>query len=220
MTVSEFITDISYSLRNDSGEFINDELLTYLNRSYNFLYNILVKQKSEIVQTGSNSFSTIAGTQSYDLTSSGINITDMWVPHRVWVSKYEPMNVCYEEDLYSAINLEEQGSTGSRTRPTDYCLIGNTIWFKQVPNDIYTINLKYFPTFSKLTSTASEMPFLGMFNLALGQAVEMYAKYRNEININLDTQLTQLFNTETLWMLGKRSKKNTRISFDSRLRNR
>lgn len=218
MLISEFITDISYSLRNASGEFDDPELLSYLNRAYECLYKVLVKMKNEKVRTGSDSFSTTAGTQSYDLTASGISITDMWVPDKVWVSGSELMDVCFDEDLYDTINQEEDGNTGHRTEPTEYCLINNTVWFKECPDAVYTVNFKYFPSFSVLTNYTADMPLQGIFNMALLQATIMYAKTRNEMNPSINIQLSELFKAEALWLLGKRSKKNVRFSFDKRLR--
>lgn len=218
MLISEFITDLSYSLRNASGEFDDAELMSYLNRAYECLYKVLVKMKNEKVKTGTGSFSTTAGSQSYDLTASGINITDLWVPHRVWVSGSELMDVCYEEDLYDTINQEEDGNTGHRTEPTEYCLIGSTVWFKESPDDTYTVEIRYFPSFTTLTDYTANMPLSGIFNMSLLQAVEMYAKTRNEMNPSLDIQLMEMFKAEALFMLGKRSKKNVRFSFDKRLR--
>lgn len=213
MTINEFIDNITFCLRNQSGEFSDAELLSYLNRAYSCLYTVLIKQKNELVRTGSDAFTTIIGTQYYDVSSMNILIID-----KIWVNEYEPMKDCFEEDLFSSINEEEKGNTGHRCRPEEYCLIGDIIWFRQSPSAVYTINVKYFPTFTTLTNYEADMPLKGMFNQSLIQAVEMYARFRNEMNPSINIQLMTLFQVEANFLLGKRSKKNVRFSFDKRLR--
>lgn len=213
---ADIIEQVGYELRNDSGEFSDQELLTYVNKNLEILHTVLINSESELVRTGSGSFNTIAGTQSYDLTSSGIDITDMWLPHRVWTSQYEPMDMCSEDELYDGINNEEKGSTGCRARPQEYCLVGDYMWFKEVPDVVYTVNIKYFPehTNVRLDST---MPYRGIFNQKLVQGVLMTAKNRNEMNVNVEASLLALYESAAFNLIKRRAYIPKQFSISSKV---
>lgn len=214
--ISDLITNIGYQLRNESGDFSDAELLSYINTNCEVLHMVLIGMESELARNGSNSFSTIEGVQNYDLTASGIDITDMWVPHRVWISTYELMEKCQEEDLYPAINNEEDGNIGSRTIPDEYCLVGSELWFKEVPNDIYTVNLKYFPSYS-LLSLNDTTPYLGIFNSKIVEGVLMLAKNRNEMRTDMEATLTYLYELAANVLIKKRNKINKQFKVHSKI---
>lgn len=211
-TVAEKIIQIEYELRNESGEFTDAELLAYFNKSYEVLYGVLVNRESELVRTGTGSFVTVAGTQSYDLTGVASPVTDLWLPDKVWVSENEPMDMCGETDLYDTINEEEAGNTGHRCEPTEYCLVGDTMWFKESPDAVYTINLKYFPSFTALSAASSNMPLSGIFDQSLSQSVIFIAKNRNETQISVEGQLMTVFEEAALNLTKRRRYKPKQFS--------
>jgi len=196
VTVANIITKVLYELRDPDGTNYNKdgayaELLGYVNRCYELIYSILVGRKSELVRTGTGSFTTAAGTQSYSLTDHTMG--DFWTMERIWVSGYEPMDECTIDDLHDSINAEERSETAHRTQPYDYCIIGDYIWFKQVPDDAYNVYLRYFPNFVALTATTNAMPFNRIFNNEIIEGVKMLAKNRNEMNLNVDAALRDIF---------------------------
>lgn len=211
VAASALITRIRYELYdNDLTQYTDAELLAYINKSLEIIHELLIDEESELIRTGTGSFTTTAGTQSYDLSANTMG--DLWLPYRVWISEYEPMTVCEEEDLYDAINEEEKGSTGHRTRPEVYCIVGEYMWFEDVPDDTYTVNLKYYPNFVPLASTASNMPLRNLFNQAVIEGVKVLAKHRNEQSVHVDAILKDIFQERALRIMRKRRKQVIKIS--------
>lgn len=213
VAASAIITSVLYELRDPNGTNYNRdgayaELLGYINRCLEEIYEILVDERSELIRTGSGTITTVDGTQSYDLSANSMG--DLWVPHRVWISEYEPMEMCEEEDLYDAINDEEIGDT-ARTRPEAYCLVGDYIWFKDVPDDAYTVNLRYFPNFTPLASTAASMPHKNLFNNEVIEGVKVLAKHRNDRGVSIDATLKDIFRIRAMRVERRRRKKTVRI---------
>lgn len=213
VTALQIITVCLYELRDIYGTNYNrtgshTEMLGYLNRCLDEIHHVLVDEKSELVRTGTGTITTVAGTQSYSLSSNSMG--DLLIPHRVWISTYEPMSECEEEDLYDAINTEESGDT-SRTIPDAYCIVGDYIWFKDVPDDAYTVNLRYFPNFVPLSATTSTLPFKNLFNNELIEGVKILAKHRNDIGVNVDAVLKDIFRGVAIRVARKRRRRDVSI---------
>lgn len=208
VTVSSFIAEVQTELRDPGGNnYTSSELIPYLNRCYDEVYQILVDKQAEIVRTGSGTLTTVDGTQSYDLSANSMG--DLWVPHRVWITNYEPMDECEEEDLYDAINSEELGDS-SRTLPDAYCIVGDYIWFKDVPNDAYTVNIRYFPNFVPVSSS-DNLPLKNLFNNEFKEGIKVLAKNRNHIGVNVDAILKDIFRAGAMKIIYRRRKRNVRI---------
>ena len=220
ITASSIITEVLYDLRDPNGYIYNKdgayaELLGYLNRCNELIYEILVKKNSELIRTGTGTITTVAGTQSYALSSNSMG--DFWLPrplgenrYAVWISEYEPMSMCEESDLYDAINANE-GSSTSTAMPDRFCIIGDYIWFEDAPNDAYTVNLRYFPNFVGLTSTAATMPYKNLFNNEIREGIIFYAKRRNERDYGAEAVLRDMFNRRAMQLIGLREKNSVRI---------
>lgn len=211
--VSDLLTEVTYELRDTgSTNYSSTELLAYLNRCYDDVYLILVDQESELVRTGTGTITTVDGTQSYALSSNSMG--DLLVPHRVWVTNYEPMLLCEEEELYDAINAEEAGDT-SRTLPDAYCVVGDYLWFKDVPDDAYTVNVRYFPNFVPVAST-DNMPLKNLFNNEFKEGIKVLAKHRNQIGVDVDAVLKDIFLSRAMKIVFTRRKR--KVSFSPRFR--
>lgn len=210
-TPTSLITEINYELTNASGDFTSAELLSYINRSLEMIHSELVHNKSESVRTGTGSFDCVVGTQSYDLTDgSGANSSDIWALHRVWIEESEPMDLCTEEDLYDTINAEEASETGHRCEPEEYCLIVDQLWFKESPDDTYTVQIRYFPKFVAIAADGA-MPYNDMANLEVKSMAVLMAKNRVWKNDNLHGQLLGLNNQARNRIMNLREKKDVRI---------
>lgn len=214
---ASIISKALYELRDSSGTNYNadgayEELFGYLNRCNELIYEILVDEDSEMVRTGTGSLTTVAGTQNYDLSANSMG--DLWVPHRVWISEYEPMEMCEEEDLYDAINTNE-GTSTNRAQPEQYCIIGDYLWFMDVPDDAYTVNLRYFPNFVPLTDTESNMPYKNLFNNEIIEGIKILSKHRNEVGVQVDAQLKDIFFARAMRLVRKRRQKRVSIKVGS-----
>lgn len=213
ITTTTLKSQIRYEIRDiNSTQYTDAELLVYINKCLEIAYEELVNQKSELVRTGSGTITTVAGTQSYDLSANDMG--DLWIPHRVWISEYEPMEMCEEKDLYDAINANE-GSTTSRTIPDEYCIIGDYIWFKDYPDDAYTVNIRYFPNFVPLSSGGT-MPYKNLFNQEVVEGVKFLAKHRNEKAIGVDATLKDIFHDRAMQLVYRRRAKS--IGFHPRIK--
>ena len=226
VALSEIITQVLYELRDPNGYNYNKdgayaELIGYINKCNEYIYELLVDDESELIQTGSGTFATVAGTQSYDLSANTMG--DFWVPrslgghgdrqaYAVWISTKEPMYMCREEDTFDAINQEEDSATGSRTEPREFCIIGNYLWFRDVPDDAYTVKLRYFPNFVPLTLTTENMPFKNLFNNEVIQGTILYAKHRNERGIQTDAIIKDIFTMRAARLSRKRMSRQARIT--------
>ncbi len=195
VAASEIITQVLYELRDPNGYVYNKdgafaELLGYINRCNELIYEILVDKKSELVRTGSGSFFTVAGTQSYLLSDESMG--DLWTTEWVWITTKDFMTVCEEWTLEDAITAEEAGDT-SRSEPDEYCLIGEYLWFRDVPDDVYTVNLRYYPNFVPISSVSGNMPYKNLFNNDIIEGVKLFAKHRNEKGYQAEAMLKDMF---------------------------
>jgi hypothetical protein len=207
-TPNSLIVDVGYELQNASGDFEKPELLSYINRSLEMIYRKLVQVGSEIVRTGTGSFDTVAGTQSYDLTSE--SMTDIWVINRVWIEGSELMDLCIEKDLYDTINAEENSETGHRCEPLEYCLIVNQLWFKESPDDAYTVQVRYFSKFTSLTLNGT-MPYNDLANTQVRDMVLLLAQNRIQRNEKLHAQLLVINQQAMNVIVGLREKQKKNI---------
>jgi hypothetical protein len=203
VTAAQLITRIRYELYdNNSTQYSDPELLAYINKSLEMIHEILVENRSELVRTGTGTITTVAGTPNYDLSANGMG--DLWISHRVWVTGEELMEMIEEYDLYDSINAEEDGSTGHRSEPDEYCLIGEYIWFEETPDAIYTINLRYFPNFVPLAATTENMPLKNLFNQSIIEGSKVLAKHRNNFDIQIDAILKDIFQEQAMKIMRRR----------------
>jgi hypothetical protein len=214
VAVSTIFERALYELRDPYGTNYNadgayGEMLGYLDRCNELIYQMLIDEQSELVRTGTGTFDTVAGTQEYDLSANTMG--DFWSPHRIWISEYDPMEMCEEGDLYDAINSNE-GSSVSRAQPDEFCIIGDYIWFKDVPDDAYTVNLRYFPNYVGLTATTDTMLFKNLFNNEILEGIKILAKNRNEISVQVDAQLKEIFFYRAMQIIRQRRKKRVRFT--------
>jgi len=212
-TAAAIFTEVLYKLRDPNGTNYNKdgayaELFGYLNACLRLLHEILIDEESELVRTGTGAITTVAGTQSYDLAANSMG--DFWAPRRlqheryaIWIDEYEPMRMCEEDDLYDAINNEESGNT-SRTRPEEFCIIGDYLWFRDVPDAAYAVRLRYYPNFVPLALTTATIPFKGLFNSDIVEGIVTLAKNRNELNVSVDALLRDMFHERAVRVARKR----------------
>lgn len=202
VTTTTIKTQLRYELRDvNSTQYTDAELLSYINKCLEIAYEELVDYNSEIVRTGSGTITTVAGTQKYALSSNSMG--DFWAPSKLWIEEYEPMEMCTEDDLFDAINAYEVSASSGRALPDEYCIIGDYVWFKDIPDDAYTVQVRYFPNFTPLT-TGGTMPFRNLFNQEVVEGVKLFAKYRNNKGVQVEAILRDIFHTRAMKIVGRR----------------
>jgi hypothetical protein len=209
ITISDFIDQINYDLRNTkSVEFTDAEMLIHINRMFEMIYYILFDMNSELILSSGSTVSTVAGTETYALSSDfAANISDLWAPYRlegdnyreghcaVYITDsssviYEPLEMVEYAERYSYLIA---GST-SRTRPVSFYIDGDNIGLLPVPDAVYTLTIdKYFPNFTPASAASENMPYKNIFNQAIGNGVKLLAKNRNDDSIAVETELMKIF---------------------------
>jgi hypothetical protein len=205
VTAAQLITRIRYDLRDaNAHQWSDSELLSYINDTLELIYEILVDCDSELIRTGSGTFDTVSGTEAYDLASNTMG--DFWSPYRIWCPTAGPKEL-------TQVNTDERyeyqidATTWNQGEPWFYYLEGDNIGILPIPDGIYQINLKYYPNFVPLATTAANMPLRNLFNLQVMEAVKMKAKNRDMVNTGIETALMSLFQERAAAIMRKRGKR-------------
>ena len=189
-TAGEIIAGVRYQLRDqNSKQYTDDELLTFLNDWNAEVYKALVYDQSELIRTGSGTITTVAGTETYSLSAVGVAMGDLWAPHRVWIAGYEPLELGVEDDRY---DYEQADGTFTRRQPESFYLTAGSMGFVPVPDAIYTVRVKYYPEFVPLASVMATMPYRNLFNQQIAYGVQLTAKARQMQNAAIETSMMQL----------------------------
>lgn len=206
VTAAQLITRCRYDLRDENAhQWTDPELLSYINDNLELIYEILIDCDSELIRTGSGTFDTVSGTETYDLSTEGMG--DFWSPYKIWCPTDGPreLELVNTDERY---DYQIDATTWNQGEPYHYYLEGDAIGLLPIPDAIYQINLKYYPNFVPLASTAANLPFKNLFNLQIQQAVNMKAKHRDMMNTSIETALMALFQDRAAAIMRKRSKRN------------
>lgn len=210
VTAADIITKVRYEIQADARQFVDNELLRYINKSLNIIYSMLVDLESDLVLTGSETFNTVAGTETYDRATASMD--DLWAMNKIWVSTYEPMEQVEEAERYDYVNQEEDGNTGGRSIPEKYYFAGDNIGLLPIPDAIYTVRATYYPDFTPLSSITSTIPFKNIFNLEIVECVIVIARNRNNKKFALQEVLHNIFADRAKRIMKKRRTILTSIS--------
>lgn len=211
VTVADITTRFNYELRNQYAvQWEAAETLEYVNKWGEFIHDILTEHKSDLVKTGSGSFTTIIGTELYDLSTKSMG--DLIVPLNVWLSAYGELEEIDESERMAHIISKEQGTT-AYGQPSNYYLEGNNIGLLPIPDSVsYTIKLKYIPNYVTLASTSSAMPYKNIFNNVFVEGVKILAKNREGYGTAVDAALMELFQDRAMSILRQRQKQDVRFT--------
>lgn len=206
--VSAMTTLFNYELRNsDAKQWEAAETLAYVNKWMEYVHMMMAEHECDMVLTGSGSFTTVEGTETYDLSANSMG--DLWFPVHVWCDSYNELEQVSEAERMSHQIAYEQ-SASAYSQPSMYYLEGDNIGLLPFPDDTYTINVKYIPDYTALT-TASTMPFKNLFNNTLVEGVKIHAKNREEYGTAVDAALMELFQDRAMSVIRKRQKQNPRF---------
>jgi hypothetical protein len=204
VTVADMTTLFNYELRNTHAkQWAKPETLAYINKWLEFIHAILTEQEADLVKTGSGSFDTVVGTELYDLSDNGMG--DLIAPLVVWLSALGEIEQTEESNRMPHVISKEQGNT-SYSQPYSYYLEGDNIGLLPFPDDIYTVNVKYIPDYTPVTT--GSMPYKNIFNNVLVEGVKIIAKNREGYGTAIDAALMELFQDRAMSIIRKRQKQN------------
>ena len=211
MTISDLITNCGFELIDqDHNQWSETELFTYFKKAHRLLHQVLIDSESELVRTGTGTIITVAGTEKYVLADE--NMSDLWIVHKIWVSEYDPIDMVEEDSRYTYVKSEEEGEISARSRPDGYYLTLNDIGFLPFPDSAYTINIVYYPEYTSPSSIEENTPYRGLFDNLLEECMIMYSKNRNELSMNIEGVMLDLFEQQAMRLSRKRRKKVYQIS--------
>ena len=182
-----------YSLNDDKSlTFKDPELLDYVNLALNHIHQILIRMDSEMVRS-TDTITTDDGTAYYDL------------PVGYWATAYVHVDGQTEplEGPKSPSDFLKYPAAQSPGTPTMFLTDPLYIYFRPVPNAIMTIYHYYYAA-RALVTTASTMPWNGIFDMAVRQFVQLYALNRDEYSLETETALFTLLEKQALDIAGMR----------------
>lgn len=182
-TVADIITgvnarlggNISITSTTDPSE---SEVIQWCNETCKWLTHVCARENSELGRT-TGSVSATDGTASYNTLASA-----MMIPHHTgWILKtYErvPVYLCQEMD-----SLDYDPSYEGE--PEKFYVDGsNNVVFLPTPDTSYTVKIPYWAFPTALTTTKSTIPFLGIFDNVIIEAVTMRCQNREEYDLTFE----------------------------------
>lgn len=208
--ISDMTTLFNFELRNeDQQQWEAGETLAYVNKWLEFVHSFLTEHESELVKTGSGSFTTTEGIEIYDLSANTMG--DLIVPLTVWLSGLGEIDLVEESERMVHVISKEQGNT-SYSQPSSFYIEGDNIGLLPFPDSTtYTVKIKYIPDYTALADTDSTMPYKNIFNNVLVEGVKIIAKNREEQGTAIDAALMELFQDRAMSIIRKRQKQDNRM---------
>lgn len=210
VSVSDLTTRFNFELRNSSGkQWTTTETLEYVNKWMEFVHQILSEHESDLVKTGTGSFTTSEGVELYDLSVNAMG--DLLFPVKVWLSGITEIEPVDESDRMDHVLSDEQGN-GAYSQPASYYLEGDNMGLLPFPDSTgYTVKIKYIPDYTALL-VSSTMPFKNIFNNVLVEGVKIIAKNREEYGTAVDAAILEIFQDKAMSIIRKRQKQDMRLS--------
>ena len=193
MLVSELLTSMRYSLNDPNATAFSDpELVDYVNLALNNIHQTLVRIDSDMVRT-MQTITTVSGTAYYALPAS------YWSTAYVHVDgQTTPL-----DGPKSPSEFLKYPAAQSPGIPTMFMTDATYIYFRPVPNAVMTIyHFHHAPR--ALVTTASTMPWSGIFDMVVRQFVQLYALNRDEYSLETETALFTLLEKKALDIAGMR----------------
>jgi hypothetical protein len=147
-----------------NSDFVDDttEVTQWVNEAIASMYDKLIESREDYY-VSSTSFSTANGTDAY-LIGSGeaINITDFYKLKGVDVVFGSNDRRSLRKFSFAARNRYNTSSawTSSGYKAIRYRLRGLHLWFKPSPGGVYTVELWYYPRFTRLVNSADTFDFI------------------------------------------------------------
>jgi hypothetical protein len=201
-TVASILTSMRYDLRDsDARQFVDDELVDYINRGLTILDSTLAAKQSDWVHKTDDSFTLASGSneESYP--------TDFKTVRSIW----EDSNQIVKKDVDYIYYQRKFITTG---RPYCFAIEDTNFIFDYTADQEYTLTVHYNKKSTALT-TSGNMPFNDDFNLVLQQGAVLFAKNRNNKELNIDAVIGSMFEEAANKNVLKRNfvPKNYRLDF-------
>ena len=201
-TVASVLTSLRYDLRDsDSRQFEDTELVDYMNRGLTILDSTLASKQSDWVHKTDDAFTLATATNEEPYPTDLKTVRDVWEGTNRLVKKSTDY-IYYQRKFIT---------TG---RPRCYALEGVNFIFDYTADQEYTLTVHYNKKSTALTATG-DMPFNDDFNLVLQQGVVLFAKNRNNKELNVDAVIGNMFEEAVNKDVLKRNfvPKNYRLDF-------
>ncbi len=210
VTVEDLTTLFNFELRNsDKVQWEADETLAYVNKFLEIIHIILAEHESDLVKTGTGSFTTSEGIELYDLSDNSMG--DLLYPCTVWLSGLGEIEQAEETDRMPHVISKEQGNT-SYNQPSEYYIEGDNIGLLPFPDSTtYTVKLKYVPDYAAVV-LGRTMPYKNLFNGVLVEGVKIIAKNRENDGSAVDAAIMELCQDRAMSVLRKRQKQTVQLT--------
>lgn len=209
--LGNIVRQVDWELRNTGAQYKPDEIVGYCNRAMELLYQVLCEEESPLLRKGFGVMNTEEGVHEYDLAEHDMG--DLWFIDKIWIPGSDPMDLTDEEDKYSYLASWEDGEIGGDSEPTQYYLTGDsTIGLLPFPDDIYKVNISYYPEWIPTDNQESPMPYRNLFNQEIIEVAKMFAKNREMTPLGIDAAMMELFQDRALQVSRKRVKREMAIT--------
>ena len=179
-TVANILISLRYDLQDmEVNQFIDPELVDYLNRSLAVLDSKLAAKQSDWVHKTDAAFTLVSGEKEVAYPA------DMKTVRSVW----EGSNLIVKKNVDYIYIQRKYVSTG---RPYCFAIEGTNLIFDYTADQEYTLTVHYNKKSTALTASGS-MPFNDEFNLVLQQGAALYAKNRINRISGFDAMFNDMF---------------------------
>ena len=210
-TVANILTAVGYRIFTDSAQTIDTssspsqaECIQWLNEDIKWLLGICAEEGSELGRT-TGSITTTASTASSPTLAS-----DMYTPAKYgWVLKTNSRNRI--KLVTEEASLDYNPATESE--PDAFYLDGsNNVIFLNTPDDTYTIKIPYWQIQTTLTLTTNTIPFLGLFDNLLIEAMVIRAQNREEYDLSLEMKWMSFLTDKARRVIQMRKNPNIEVT--------
>lgn len=168
---SAIITSARYDLRDTgSTEYLDPELLDYLNRGQVQLYSVLQSLKSDWVHATDTSITLLEDGDSVSVPDDFATVRSIWI-NSDQLTKKDVDFIYYKRQFISGT-----------AQPVFFAIEAETFIFEHAAAAGYALTVYYNKDSTDLVLTDS-MPFNDKFNQPLRQIIVLQAKSRNEYDI-------------------------------------
>lgn len=211
VTVESFLQQVNFELRNIAKvQYIETEIISYLNKWLEFINQNLIESESELVRTGLGALNTVIGQEKYKLDD--FDIGDLVAPYKVWIAGKGIMEQVTEDDRYPYVQANEEAINSANDIPIKYYIENDIIGLLPFPDDVYPINIKYYPDFTPMIDNTSILPYRNLFNLQLQEGIKIIAKNREMSSSVIDSALMELFRDRIISILSMRERHQVKLS--------
>ncbi len=199
VSVRDIITHCNYELRNTGYQYSDKEMVGYVNRALELLYQVLCDEESPLIRYGFGTITTEQGKMEYSLQENEMG--DLWFVDQVWLPGCEPLDLANEDDRFPYLNTDY-----ADTQPEQYYLTNDFMGFLPPPDKEYEYQVKYYPNFVPVEDLdADAMPYKNLFNQEIIEVVKMFAKNREGTPLGIDAAMMEVFQTRALRVAQKRT---------------